>query len=710
VVRIPRYQRYYKWREKQWDQLLGDFREHLAMQYERPCEYHLGDMRFERCDDGKLEVADGQQRLVTLSILVAALTWCSREIELDWSAKEYLFTEESSLSGTESVPRISDQLDEWTNLFAIVIAPPDPTTVGDTPFERAYKFFVDGIRADLISAHPAEPSQRLEDLIETVMNRAVLTTATYSNGLGQQSFSRVHTRGEPVSSAEILKAQLMALAANSTDARMVWQHWRTAVEIFEQEPRGLAMWVAADLSDSGAPVRDSEASDIVLRAASDARAANKGVASVVVGFALFAKAWENLRMGKTPSGPQALHSARNIVEQTPLRAQKQLFWLLPAGRHLSVHDYGIYARSVEDTIVVASIVSPFPPDVESFVARVLGNIRDVKVLASPQGIALMAELKAFRDRNAQKFGDKLVYACQHELRSKALETVVRYTEAHVGAVLGGRSTGQGRGDVPLHGTLEHVLPQRLTDAVLEEYGNHAAALRDRFRLGNLGLVERIPNSELSNKTYAEKKAMYAEVPFRVTSSLVHDLTARAGTQSRLGEHLIKVDAWNPDAVQRRSESLYKLACETFDIKQVAPSPLDITTLEPLHIPQANDPEVILAALLALKYVNTVDDVVAVIGYNTRQGNYYLEACSVLGLASNDGHIWTLTSEGDKIVDAANPAGDLRSAMRGNPFLINWNDLSQVERDGLMVDAGLASTTGKRRASTLDSWVRWACFS
>jgi len=702
-IRIPRYQRYYKWRDQRWSQLWGDLVEHLRVQEIRPSEYHLGDMRFEQCADGTLEVADGQQRLVSLAILVAALGRCAADVGIRWDPSEYLFVEEDTVNGLVRVPRIADQMAQWTSEFARVIGAPLPEDAGELPFGRAYRFFVASIENLLAEAAPEDRKRLLEDLLEVVLQRTVVTKAVYSNGLGQQSFARVHTRGEPVSSAEILKAELMGLAGPGADADMVWECWRTAVEIFENERRGLAMWVAADLSDSPAPVRDSEAAGIVRQAAREARDSGVGVASVVKKFATFAEAWKNLQSGRTPDGKRPLPPARNIVEQTALRAQKQLFWLLTAGRALSPVEYETFARAVENTVLVATVVSPFPPDVEALVARVLHESRGATTIHVGPGAAALGELKAFRDKYAQEFANILVYGCQHEVRPKALESVLRYIEAHADAV----SNSKLRGDVNLTATLEHVLPQRLTDDVLEEYGDHTAALRDRFRLGNLALVNRNENAELSNKTYGLKKPIYGAVPFRVTSSLAHDLSKRPGAQGRLGKYLPQFDEWSPSAVQQRSESLYSLACDVCDVRPVDPVPVPSDRYEPLDVPQADDPDAILATLLALVHVNVIADVAAYLGYSDRQGSYYLGACAVLGLAASDGGSWSLTAEGREVAVAADPAAQLRQSMQSHPYLVNWQGLDEVARTELMQAAGLATSTARRRSSTLDRWVNWA---
>ena len=710
--RIPMYQRYYKWRESQWEQTWGDLVEHLAAQKARPSEYHMGDMRFELCGDGVLEVADGQQRLLTLTALVAAISYCSFRVDahLGWDASVYLIAEETTATGASRVPKVTDQADEWTLALNVIVKLPPVDALEATPIARAYGYFITEVEKELQAREPKEEKMEfLYGLVEALINRTVLTGAVYSNGVGQQSFARVHTRGARVNPQEVLKSTLISMAGNTADAGLVWQYWRSAAEVFDSERRGLTMWVATDLAEETTSLREQEALEIVLKAAKDAKDSGAGVSSIIARFKSFAASWANLRNGLRPEGGNSLPSARNITRQSPLRAQKQLFWLLPAGRHLAKGDYDIFARSVEDTIVVASVATPFPPDVERFVAGLLGRLREVASLSSPEGIAILGALKAFRDVQSQVFADRLVFGGQHEMAPKTMETVVRYLEAHAKAYLNSpnKTAAQARGDIPLGGTLEHILPQRLTDAVLEEYGDEAAAYRDRFRLGNLALIDQLPNSELSNKPYSEKLNRYANAAYRITSSLSYELAKSPGAQAALGSYLIHEATWKPDAVQRRSESLYRLACMVFDVVERTPIPRVSAKPVIFEVPQADDPAVVLTALQALKSVTTAADVAAALGYSSRQGSYYLKACEVLGLAEDNDGTWQLTVEGGAVVGSDEPTTALQQAMRDNAFLVYWAGLDPAEQVSLLEENGLATKTAKRRASTLTAWTKWA---
>lgn len=79
--RVPAYQRSYAWETEHVEALLQDIHEAIK---NKESEYFLGSLVVTGPHDGKHEVVDGQQRLTTISLLVAAI----KDIFLEWSDHE----------------------------------------------------------------------------------------------------------------------------------------------------------------------------------------------------------------------------------------------------------------------------------------------------------------------------------------------------------------------------------------------------------------------------------------------------------------------------------------------------------------------------------------------------------------------------------------------------------------------------------------------
>ena len=103
---IPGYQRPYAWTEVETGVLFEDLYDFF--QTEQVDNYFLGSIVLIKKDDNKpfVEVIDGQQRLITLTILFAAMADASEKEKYKQDCKKYLIEEGNELEGIQSQPRI----------------------------------------------------------------------------------------------------------------------------------------------------------------------------------------------------------------------------------------------------------------------------------------------------------------------------------------------------------------------------------------------------------------------------------------------------------------------------------------------------------------------------------------------------------------------------------------------------------------------------
>ena len=96
--------------------------------------------------------------------------------------------------------------------------------------------------------------------------------------------------------------------------------------------------------------------------------------------------------------------------------------------------------------------------------------------------------------------------------------------------------------------LEHVLPKKpeenwpwFTDDEAARYPN---------RLGNMALLNATTNSDLKSRPFSEKKAVYASAPYVLTSQIAEEY-----------------DEWTPQAIEERQSVLADLAVKTWDTER-----------------------------------------------------------------------------------------------------------------------------------------------
>ncbi len=218
IFEIPKYQREYTWGSREWEALFDDLTDNED-------GYFLGSIicinsATDTINSPKFEVVDGQQRLTTLSLFLAALYTA-----LD-SYKDLLDPEQQSdilqlkrklvLKKTQSDIRVIPQVqghnrDDYMGLLAkigIIPKRPMPKFAGNRRIEKAYNYFNKRITAVLEDA----PDKILEmfSILDKV-NSAILVMIEVSNHSDAYTlFESLNNRGTPLTSVDLIKNILLA--------------------------------------------------------------------------------------------------------------------------------------------------------------------------------------------------------------------------------------------------------------------------------------------------------------------------------------------------------------------------------------------------------------------------------------------------------------------------------------------------------------------
>ena len=243
VLDVPPYQRPYSWSEKQVDELYKDISDALTSKND---EYFLGTVVTTRNEDGKLTIIDGQQRLVTASILIASIrdyfmldgqTERARDIE-----REYLFKRE--IRSRDSTPLIQLTAEDrafYTEAVATIPAPPAVRTIvpGNpaqqriaAAVERA-KTFVNGVVTITKDA-----DDRLIDILDFLTEKAKLVSVSVSTESSAFIiFEVLNDRGLDLSVTDLLKNYIFRTAADRVDeAQVAWLQMTTVITDVAAEP------------------------------------------------------------------------------------------------------------------------------------------------------------------------------------------------------------------------------------------------------------------------------------------------------------------------------------------------------------------------------------------------------------------------------------------------------------------------------------------
>jgi uncharacterized protein with ParB-like and HNH nuclease domain len=213
---IPTYQRPFSWEKDNFKKLIDDMLD--SQKESKGTEvYFLGSLVLFNKEGKTQEVIDGQQRLVSLTILFAVTRDLLNDQGLAQSLQKHIYQEADKLSDRPAVERVTP----WPNLrrhFNDYIFKSGGTKQFLAQFnpekidkqDPVYHFY-EAIQSysEILSAMPED---QLEAFIEYVIQKVYLVyIMTSSRTRALRLFNTLNTRGVPLSSADIIKAANLEL-------------------------------------------------------------------------------------------------------------------------------------------------------------------------------------------------------------------------------------------------------------------------------------------------------------------------------------------------------------------------------------------------------------------------------------------------------------------------------------------------------------------
>ena len=240
VYEIPKYQREYIWGIKQWEALFDDLTENED-------GYFLGSVicintATDSLNSPRFEVVDGQQRLTTISLFLAALytTLETYHNQLDEDQKSDMLQLKRKLvlKKTEAkiriVPQIqNNNLEDYLGLLAdkkIIPAHPMPKFAGNRRILKAYAYFKKRIHQTINESE--KPFLEMFKLLDKV-NAAILVMIEVSNHADAYTlFESLNNRGTPLTAIDLIKNLLLSRldVKESTNLDYYFDRWTDVLD------------------------------------------------------------------------------------------------------------------------------------------------------------------------------------------------------------------------------------------------------------------------------------------------------------------------------------------------------------------------------------------------------------------------------------------------------------------------------------------------
>ncbi len=226
---IPVYQRNYSWTNSQIEQLLNDV-------IEEESGYYLGNMLVTG-DQNHPQIIDGQQRLTTLSLFLAAIAELLKPYEDSPSLKGKVYSRcydiQRRLYASESNedPRITlldRDREVYGDILRMVFLDGDEKWRNRVLHKR-YLFIKSQLAEVFTSA------EELLNFYDKLISLEVLQISVPDVGDAFSVFSSLNSKGLPLTLIDLLKGEFISIAANSgkgTDK--VLNQWHSLTRLFEQ--------------------------------------------------------------------------------------------------------------------------------------------------------------------------------------------------------------------------------------------------------------------------------------------------------------------------------------------------------------------------------------------------------------------------------------------------------------------------------------------
>ena len=533
ALAMPPYQRSYSWGDKEAVDLLGDLRDAT----EADDSHFIGAIVVVRSEsESSAEIVDGQQRLTTLTILLAVL----RDLEEDTAEAEKIHALIGDLGrpmlGEEARWRLSLNHIDGPFFRATIQEPGATLSTLDEPGESESQRRMTRNAAAFLRELKLMSEEERRKLTETVTNRCAVVRVTVADrDAGYKVFRVLNTRGKEPNAHDIIKTDLFERAGFSVseadEQSRIWAEHEALLggSAFDDLLRQIRFIYDKSIrGDLVSGFRKSALGRIPPR---------KFLSELLPKYVL---AYSEINTGSIELGPDAdaiqahLHRLRSLDHHS---------WRAPAIFYLATRRDNPdgaeeFFRGLERLGFILQLVVPNREQRNKRYRRVIDAIdargRDNFFGRGGPFVVNKDEARKVRERLTGRF------ATFGQRRALALR---------LNAALDGGETIEPGADA----TVEHVLPRNpdQNSHWMTIWPNAKARRELCDTIGNFVLLPHSVNQKADRMTYQEKKKVY--------------FNGSGGAHFALTQDLEHEDLWTADTVRRRTERLADMLCRDWDL-------------------------------------------------------------------------------------------------------------------------------------------------
>lgn len=517
-LKVPRYQRPFIWTEREVRDLITD----LWNAFKRGSSfYFIGQIVLVKNAQGKLEISDGQQRLTTLTMLIAYV-----RDRLPQRAKHY---QQLIMEGDQ--PRLVLR-DEDASFYRGFVQEPGRVAAMAKHAETGVESkdllceAAQTIEAELKNTSDSE----LDSFFSYVARSCTLNVVDATDrGCAQTVFNTLNKRGSPLSGADIIKSELLENSGlSNTQADAAARKWEQIESMFERADFAHLLYMMPSLLTGEAAMSPDDLGQFL---AAVKRAG--GVQSFLFDkLPRYADALRCIFSDSIDAGRSSVDVNRRVhmmkqVQNWDWAPTLIAFLAEHGGDHRRVPPF---VQALDRLTFGCELAVVDSRNIVSRYKRIRQAMNDDRKLYGPEGAIELTSGEHGR------FIETLNRARKRD-RSRRLLML------RIEAALEGGSILNMNDDV----TVEHVLPKGGSAWWNQLFPDTGLRTEAANLLGNLTLVTNDQNRRADNRNYAEKR----DVIFKTPGAPVHALS----------RDLEPIGEWTLAAIEERQERLSRMLCE-----------------------------------------------------------------------------------------------------------------------------------------------------
>lgn len=529
IYKVPRFQRSYSWTEENWEDLWQDI---IALKNNEESLHYLGTIVLQTEDNKTFTIIDGQQRLVTLSIVILGCIKLLKELEEKGLEPEknkdrreifinsYIGFKDPKALTNQSKLTLNETDKELYNSYLVQLE--KPVNLSNLPDSnklliKTFDYFLDKLKEQNFKT-----GDEIVDFIETIIvSKLFFIEIIVDDTISAYTvFETLNARGIELTTTDLLKNYLFSLLDNDIDINNIQPRWDRIVKTvsYRQFPTFLRYY----LNSQQKLVR----SERLFKEVKQKISKKEDVFKLLENLEKYSEVYVAFDDYENELWQKDKDIKRLIAEINLFGVKQYKSLLLSVYFNLNQHLTQVLRIIRAITFRYNVIGKLNPNDLEKAYNTTAIKVHN-KEITTPQTI-----LKELSDVYIDDESFKNVFTTKtFDTRKTKEKKLVRYI------LVSFENQKFNKNYYPLEtdATIEHIFPENYMNS---EYRIDEAML---YRLGNLTLLEPKLNRECGNKSFEEKKEIYKNSQYELT------------------KELSDFEEWEVDTIRQRQAKLANIA-------------------------------------------------------------------------------------------------------------------------------------------------------